>query len=534
MEVVRLLHARARQATMAEYHEVSVGIPYKMQTPEYPNNYSNNALYRWQLEVKDAAYVIHVVFTTIDIEQCSGSICNCDYLELFDGPSEMSSRIVRLCSSSPMMSDLYSSGSSLYIKFVSDASRTGTGFTLTYSAVHRQSGYPDNYPPNSNCQWRISADQGNVIHLFVHEVSMENCNTCTCDKVVMYDGPSSSASELYRMCTTIQPNYSVYSTGQDMFITFTSDFNGSGRGFVLEYWAVPDRTERTCAFYLGASASETKTIYSPGYPMNYSNNAECSWQVRADAGYVVQLSVLNVDMEQCTTCSCDKLQIFDASDYLYGRRIRQYCGSLHFDVVYTTQQYAFLTFTSDSSKTGKGFVITYRAVTYDPEFYKTTVGSPTYSQDQTTILVMIVVGSLTGMSILVIFVVFIFFLVKRRQARLLNTYSNLPHTGNTVTVTSTTVPPMHYYQPNIGVVVSVPGVVYPAQSAPPAFMNEAFTPDLIPTSNQQASDFSQHNRISMFIQQGDTRRDKQCSSAATSFLRRREEEKLSTKRQCYF
>ncbi|XP_025105696.1 tolloid-like protein 2 [Pomacea canaliculata] len=462
--------------------------------------------------------------------------CSCDFLALYDGIQSNATLLQNLCNFSP--GKVHSTGTIMRVEFVADPIGTDFGFQLNFTAVPATSllstfsslrtttpttrwppsttasaaacqlgvtnlhaalnskgriyspGYPYNYPHNSNCQWRISADQGNVIHLVVREVSIENCSTCTCDKVVMYDGPSSSARLLYGLCMTIQANYSVDSTGPNMFITFTSDSSVSGKGFVLEYWAVLDRG----GIYLQASTSETKTIYYTWTSVNYPNYANSSWLIRADDGYVVQLSVLNVDIEQCTNCICDKLQIFDAPAYSEGRRIRQYCGSLRSDVVYTTQKYAFLTFTSDSSRTGKGFTITYRAVTYDPAFYQTTKrttssievyqtspGRPTYSKDQTTGLVMIIVGSLTGLSILFIFVVLIIFLVKRRQARSLNTYSNLPHTGNTVTVTSTTVPPMHYYQPNTGVVVAVPGVVYPAQSAPPAFRNEAFTPDLIPS-----------------------------------------------------
>ncbi|PVD25563.1 hypothetical protein C0Q70_13219 [Pomacea canaliculata] len=422
----------------------------------------------WSISTSDG-YVIQVTVVDLRMESCIN--CSCDFLALYDGIQSNATLLQNLCNFSP--GKVHSTGTIMRVEFVADPIGTDFGFQLNFTAVPATSllstfsslrtttpttrwppsttasaaacqlgvtnlhaalnskgriyspGYPYNYPHNSNCQWRISADQGNVIHLVVREVSIENCSTCTCDKVVMYD---------------------------------VGD-------------AVVDMADYCNRLY-----------------------ANSSWLIRADDGYVVQLSVLNVDIEQCTNCICDKLQIFDAPAYSEGRRIRQYCGSLRSDVVYTTQKYAFLTFTSDSSRTGKGFTITYRAVTYDPAFYQTTKrttssievyqtspGRPTYSKDQTTGLVMIIVGSLTGLSILFIFVVLIIFLVKRRQARSLNTYSNLPHTGNTVTVTSTTVPPMHYYQPNTGVVVAVPGVVYPAQSAPPAFRNEAFTPDLIPS-----------------------------------------------------
>ena len=44
-------------------------------------------------------------------------------------------------------------------------------------------------------------------------------------------------------------------------------------------------------------ASLSGTVQSPNYPGNYTDNAICSWVIKADDGYVVDLSFTAFDLE---------------------------------------------------------------------------------------------------------------------------------------------------------------------------------------------------------------------------------------------
>ncbi|CAB4005966.1 Hypothetical predicted protein, partial [Paramuricea clavata] len=94
--------------------------------PGYPGNYPNNAVYCWRIYVP-LNYVVRLNISTLNMEVCTG--CNCDSIEVFNGYSESSSRIGKICSKSLLAN---SSGQYLFVKFTSDATGTGTAFTASY------------------------------------------------------------------------------------------------------------------------------------------------------------------------------------------------------------------------------------------------------------------------------------------------------------------------------------------------------------------------------------------------------------------
>lgn len=51
-------------------------------------------------------------------------------------------------------------------------------------------------------------------------------------------------------------------------------------------------------------------LFSPGWPMNYRNFADCVWLIRAP-GSTVEFNVLSLDIESHSSCDYDKLIIRD-------------------------------------------------------------------------------------------------------------------------------------------------------------------------------------------------------------------------------
>lgn len=50
-------------------------------------------------------------------------------------------------------------------------------------------------------------------------------------------------------------------------------------------------------------------IQSEGYPVNYGNNLNCSWTIRASAMEQVILTFSDVMLEDCEFCNCDYVQV---------------------------------------------------------------------------------------------------------------------------------------------------------------------------------------------------------------------------------
>ncbi|KAL4240813.1 Transmembrane protease serine 2 [Mactra antiquata] len=84
-------------------------------------------------------HIIRLVFQDFLTEKIDG--CTYDYLAIHDGNSNTSTNIAQLCGLL-FPDDIYSSGSSLFLTFKSDADVAGTGFNLTYEVL------PDSYTCN--------------------------------------------------------------------------------------------------------------------------------------------------------------------------------------------------------------------------------------------------------------------------------------------------------------------------------------------------------------------------------------------------
>ncbi|XP_024120514.1 deleted in malignant brain tumors 1 protein [Oryzias melastigma] len=101
--------------------------------------------------------------------------------------------------------------------------------------------------------------------------------------------------------------------------------------------------------------SSSGTFYSPNYPNNYHNNADCTWYIRPSRG-IVQLEFYSVNLE----CSFDNIAVYDGSS-TGSRLLGTYCQARN-SVFYSTGRYLTVRFTSDGSVTYSGFRAYYMVV----------------------------------------------------------------------------------------------------------------------------------------------------------------------------
>ena len=365
----------------------------EITSSNYPDLYPNSADITWLIKVPDN-FLVSLTVIDLEIEEC------CDRLIVYDGQNTQSSVLGELTGTIVPNNAIESSSNFLFLRFSSDCSLSQRGFraiaravsdsteptneqpTTSYAWITPPNNgsntcngieylyvYPYNhyqitspgYPWYANylyCQWRLqTAYSDYIVQLAVLEIQLECCG----DFVDVYDGSSPYYPRLARLTNQSQ---TLYSSGRYMCIRFTTDDSGTSRGFRLQYTATAQSPTTTssqsaCTGLESLVANPYSSTYlsSPGYPYSYDNSLSCEWRITsAYSNNVVQLEVLDIDLEVC----CDYVDVYDGLSSSYSRLVRL---TNQKETVYSSGQYMYLQFKTDSSVTRKGFRFSYLATT---------------------------------------------------------------------------------------------------------------------------------------------------------------------------
>uniref|UniRef100_A0A3P8SX64 Cubilin n=1 Tax=Amphiprion percula TaxID=161767 RepID=A0A3P8SX64_AMPPE len=391
------------RATFSHLYGIDVvGESGQIASPLYPRTYPNNADYRWTITVDGDSY-IQIRFLDMDIEDLYD--CYYDQLKIFDGPTVDYYPLGTFCGVAlPHL--LRSTGSTVTLEFRSDSWHGGRGFLVEWTAVQNSGppptiapgacggqlmaaetpgflfspGWPENYPPYQECTWLIRSPNS-IVEFNFFSVDIEDYPSCFSDNVVIRDGPTSLSPILAKVCGRDPPG-SLHSTGDSMYIHFSSDGLISGGGFNASY-------SKGCG---GLLHVDRGALSSPRYPQNYLPGLNCSWHVMVTPGFKISVTFQSPFQIQGfgTACSTgDYLEVRngpDASSPLLGQRI---CGASPPSPLQTTDNHLFINFVSDANDEASGFKLTFEAHSqacggviglndYDPPGYIT---SPNYPQN---------------------------------------------------------------------------------------------------------------------------------------------------------
>ncbi|RXM33737.1 Astacin-like metalloendopeptidase [Acipenser ruthenus] len=93
--------------------------------------------------------------------------------------------------------------------------------------------YPNLYPNNKDCQWKISATSR--VELIFQSLDVEYSVKCLWDYIEVHDGPSIDSRIMGpRLCGSYIPK-PLTSSGKDLLIVFHSDENVASKGFHISY-----------------------------------------------------------------------------------------------------------------------------------------------------------------------------------------------------------------------------------------------------------------------------------------------------------
>uniref|UniRef100_A0A8C2VAY4 Metalloendopeptidase n=1 Tax=Chinchilla lanigera TaxID=34839 RepID=A0A8C2VAY4_CHILA len=216
-----------------------------LASPNWPDKYPSRKECTWNIS-STAGHRVKLMFNEFEIEQHQE--CAYDHLEMYDGPDSLAPILGRFCGSNKP-DPVVASGSSLFLRFYSDASVQRKGFQAAHSTEcggrlkaevqtmelysHAQFG-DNNYPTQAHCEWVIVAEDGYGVELIFQTFEVEEEADCGYDYMEAYDGYDSSAPRLGRFCGS-GPLEEIYSAGDSLMIRFHTDDTIGKKGFHARY-----------------------------------------------------------------------------------------------------------------------------------------------------------------------------------------------------------------------------------------------------------------------------------------------------------
>ncbi|KAH9514313.1 hypothetical protein Btru_028693, partial [Bulinus truncatus] len=272
-------------------------------SPNYPNNYPTNKNCEWTITVGSGKQIL---LNISDFELEGHSNCRYDYLEIRNGGFKTSPLLTKLCGYRNQIEPIKSHSNRLYLKFVTDFSVVAKGFYLEYSEVASGCGgeltahtgsiespnYPENYPPNILCQWRIHVAAGSKIILTFDDHFHISCSYDN-DYIEIQEGRSRSR----RLCGPQAPSPITFLTNE-LVIIFKSNFYRSDIGFSANYHS-------ECNNVLNGTQG---AIESPNFPNPYPPSQQCSWAIQVPQGNKISAHFAFFSLEYDSSCRHDFVQ----------------------------------------------------------------------------------------------------------------------------------------------------------------------------------------------------------------------------------
>ncbi|XP_078037937.1 cubilin [Augochlora pura] len=343
-----------------------------LHSPMYPEIYHSSkvCIYEIALPLNKR---IELTVQDLDIEGPDPGDCYFDYLEIFDGDNENSTKLATLCGDDGHrpFDPFYSTHNYMLLKFVSDDSIQEHGFFANYTAIDSACGgllkEPTgiiNSPPREGagekCTWTIQAPPGHVVQLSFLSFQIEKTFQCRDAYVKVFENYlTSDMNMLGIFCGTKKPP-TLVTEGNVMTIIMNTEglfLSQSSDEFVASYHFMD--ASKVCG---GHFMRSNGVIKSPNHPNRYPSRRECVWLLEAANKHKVILNVQSFDVEFHRSCIYDYLEIRNGG-YENSPLIGKYCGTDIPSQIISQSNQLYLKFVSDSSRQFNGFVIEWDSTT---------------------------------------------------------------------------------------------------------------------------------------------------------------------------
>ncbi|XP_062907685.1 neuropilin-2-like isoform X2 [Mobula hypostoma] len=258
-------------------------------SPGYPHDYTPHQRCEWVIRAPESHQKILLNFNPhFELEKHD---CRYDYIEIRDGDGENADLLGKHCGNIAPTS-IISSGSALYIKFVSDYAHQGAGFSLRYeifrtgsddcsknftalNGVIESPSFPDKYPHNLYCTYIILAPPRSEVTLTMLTFDLEydplqiGPADCRYDRLEVWDGFPEVSPLIGRYCGSKIPAVIRSDTGI-MSLTFHTDMAVAKDGFSAEY---------------NITTKDTQDSYQCNSPLGMESGQISNMQITASSTY---------------------------------------------------------------------------------------------------------------------------------------------------------------------------------------------------------------------------------------------------------
>uniref|UniRef100_A0A915CMW5 CUB domain-containing protein n=1 Tax=Ditylenchus dipsaci TaxID=166011 RepID=A0A915CMW5_9BILA len=206
-------------------------------------------------------------------------------------------------------------------------------------------GFPDDYPDNRDCIYKIKVPEGNLVNLVFYTFNL--LSEC-CDNVKIFNGDSTDETDRIKKVTgnMVSSVPAVRTkTSNVMTVNFISDMQNHDKGFYARFDAIP-------------LSNTSPSNISPKWPNLYQNQASCEYHIRVPEGQQIELYFNFFDTEN----RWDHLSVYEG-DNISDTKLMTYSGYQQKGITLkSTGSNMLLYFLSNTSVQRKGFSITYHAV----------------------------------------------------------------------------------------------------------------------------------------------------------------------------
>ena len=271
------------------------------QTPNWPETYPVNIDCEWRIQLPDESKVVEIRCEENPFG-IAGSLpaCNKDYLKFYDGHSKQDTEFGPFCHYTKPNTATMSSNKAMAIfhagprhnsarrgfkcsfqsKDLSSTPQCGGTFTAA-SGSFQTPNWPETYPVNIDCEWRIQLpDESKVVEIRCEENpfgiagSLPACNK---DYLKFYDGHSKQDTEFGPFCHYTKPNTATMSSNKAMAVFHAGPrHNSARRGFKCLFQSIDLSSIPQCG---GTFTATSGSFQTPNWPQTYPVNIDCTWTI---------------------------------------------------------------------------------------------------------------------------------------------------------------------------------------------------------------------------------------------------------------
>ncbi|XP_074239134.1 scavenger receptor cysteine-rich domain-containing protein DMBT1 isoform X5 [Saimiri boliviensis] len=293
-----------------------------------------------------------------------------------------------ICSDAEDLSPATAPGSSAASQdHIKEGNNSCGGVISRFSGSFSSPQYPENYPTNIQCVWKIHVDTKFCIELIIPSLKLEDILGCPYDSVEIFDGPRIASLSMGKFCAPATVIF--FSSSHIMTVVFQSDSIITNTGFYALFnaipqgerqsdaggWApvvtpappatippapIPQGGSNSCG---GVISSLSGSFSSPWYPTNYPTNVECVWVIHVAEKFHIELMIPSLKLEDIYGCPYDFIELFDgpqAASLSMGR----FCAGAEL-MFLSSSNIMTAMFRSDAVITNTGFYALYNTVQQD-------------------------------------------------------------------------------------------------------------------------------------------------------------------------